>query len=526
MSEERLPRRQPSDRTGELGVLFCSTVFVENGWAFRPQDLADYGIDGHAELCIGDLVTGRLIALQIKSGPSWFNEPTDTPGWIFRSTETVFNYWLGHSLPVIVVLVDEGAKTGYWEVVTEKNVASTGKGRKIEIPQKQQLNAEGLARLGEIARTAPAPDRVERFDVQPDDKVNFATEDFEWLPAQTPDGTRYDLYPKAGTGVPPRVSFEILSESIEQMRLFQERGVGGTVHARVLDSNFLPPSFISNGDAVELRLADRKGDRVYPVVLQWDSDSGEHFERQFPLMVTRAGTKEVTLETTPDQADYVKFVVDGEKKSGSMQFTFHIAGMFVRRAYENADFLVKASREKGRVKLKSVETGLEIFASSFSYVHDDNAIPMRDLLGRCVAIQDRFKRALRVPEDGFSDVQARGIWSLAEIIRSGKEELGNCAVSLPVDQPLAQRMREELDGSANLAFRPEQAATFELLGESFHFGMRTLVIIEPVLMSEEPHQDDSEQGLVLVTVKSKVGIVRLYYDDFKQQQAGEDLLLS
>lgn len=51
MSED-LPVRQPSDRTGELGVLFCGTVFVENGWAFRPQDLADYGIDGHAELCI------------------------------------------------------------------------------------------------------------------------------------------------------------------------------------------------------------------------------------------------------------------------------------------------------------------------------------------------------------------------------------------------------------------------------------------------------------------------------------------
>lgn len=180
--------------------------------------------------------------------------------------------------------------------------------------------------------------------------------------------------------------------------------------------------------------------------------------------------------------------------------------------------------EPGRVKLRSVDTGMDIFASSFSLPRDDNAISMRDLLRRCLAVQEHFSRPLRVPADGFSDEQARGICLLSEILRSGKQELGNTAVSVPVDQELAEKIREKLADSGNLAFRPEGTATFILLGETFDLGMRTLVIIEPVLLSVEPHNDGSDQDLVLVTIGSKVGVVRLYYDNYKQQELEEDNL--
>lgn len=44
-------------------------------WLFREQPTEDYGIDAHTEVVDGEEVTGRLLALQIKSGSSWFNEP-------------------------------------------------------------------------------------------------------------------------------------------------------------------------------------------------------------------------------------------------------------------------------------------------------------------------------------------------------------------------------------------------------------------------------------------------------------------
>ncbi|BBJ39969.1 hypothetical protein SSPO_026870 [Streptomyces antimycoticus] len=47
----------------------------------------------------GEDVRGRLLALQIKSGMSWFREAAPE-GWWFRPDGEHVAYWLNHSLPV------------------------------------------------------------------------------------------------------------------------------------------------------------------------------------------------------------------------------------------------------------------------------------------------------------------------------------------------------------------------------------------------------------------------------------------
>jgi hypothetical protein len=48
-------------------------VLKEFGWLFREQAVSDYGIDAHVEEVDSDnKPTGKLVALQIKSGPSFF----------------------------------------------------------------------------------------------------------------------------------------------------------------------------------------------------------------------------------------------------------------------------------------------------------------------------------------------------------------------------------------------------------------------------------------------------------------------
>ena len=44
------------------------------GYIFREQPISDYGIDAQIELIDEETVTGKLVALQIKSGASWFVE--------------------------------------------------------------------------------------------------------------------------------------------------------------------------------------------------------------------------------------------------------------------------------------------------------------------------------------------------------------------------------------------------------------------------------------------------------------------
>jgi hypothetical protein len=129
-----------SDVLGQAGVqLVGLAVAADLGWLFRDQPVLDFGIDAHVEIKIAGKATGRLIALQIKTGDSWFTEPNDA-GWWYRFDERHAEYWLHHALPVVVVLVDMSSRTGYWQFVTSETVIETGKGCKISVPRDQVVS--------------------------------------------------------------------------------------------------------------------------------------------------------------------------------------------------------------------------------------------------------------------------------------------------------------------------------------------------------------------------------------------------
>ena len=64
----------------------------------------DVGVDGQIEILTDDRrVTGKLVAVQIKCGDSFFKEPADS-GFVFRGDREHLVQWLDGSLPVILVL--------------------------------------------------------------------------------------------------------------------------------------------------------------------------------------------------------------------------------------------------------------------------------------------------------------------------------------------------------------------------------------------------------------------------------------
>lgn len=96
-------KRPASAKTASIGVTRTKLAVEEElGWLFREQPTEDYGIDAHTEIVEDELVLGRLLGLQIKSGQSWFDEP-DPSGWWFRPKPEHVSYWTSHSLPVVVV---------------------------------------------------------------------------------------------------------------------------------------------------------------------------------------------------------------------------------------------------------------------------------------------------------------------------------------------------------------------------------------------------------------------------------------
>lgn len=67
-----------SVKIDRLCVSELENFFSKHGWLFREQYLHDYGIDAQVEIVINGVPTGKLIAIQIKSGKSYFSENTDT----------------------------------------------------------------------------------------------------------------------------------------------------------------------------------------------------------------------------------------------------------------------------------------------------------------------------------------------------------------------------------------------------------------------------------------------------------------
>jgi hypothetical protein len=126
-------------QTERLGISALDHFFSQHGWLFREQPTHDYGIDAHIEIVDNLRPTGKLVALQIKSGISFFTEETED-SFVFRIDDRHVAYWIGHSMPVVLVLYNPATRTAHYRQVTRDTVASTGKNWKIELPKIDMLS--------------------------------------------------------------------------------------------------------------------------------------------------------------------------------------------------------------------------------------------------------------------------------------------------------------------------------------------------------------------------------------------------
>ncbi|MGM8932820.1 DUF4365 domain-containing protein [Salinicola halophyticus] len=142
-------KAQESDRTERQGLGWVTVRGEAAGFAVREQTSSDYGIDAIAELIDDATATGQLVAIQIKSGSSYLGETKDGC-YIYRPDAQHVNYWIGHTLPVIVCLCDHENEIVYWERVAKDTVESTGKGFKLAVSQSRQLGKETREALKDL----------------------------------------------------------------------------------------------------------------------------------------------------------------------------------------------------------------------------------------------------------------------------------------------------------------------------------------------------------------------------------------
>ena len=155
-----------SQQTERLGVAATELFFAKKGWLFREQFVHDWGIDAHVEIVRKGLPTGELIALQIKTGPSYF-KGEDDDNVPFVTDAKHIRYWTGHSMPVVVVLYQPNTKQMYWQHITKETAISTGTRWKVLVPKTQSFdNAERTCwQLSAILQPEPYIRRLNKLRI-------------------------------------------------------------------------------------------------------------------------------------------------------------------------------------------------------------------------------------------------------------------------------------------------------------------------------------------------------------------------
>ncbi len=130
-----------ANNTERIGVAHCSLMALNKGWIFREQPIDDIGIDAHMEQTDNDGIVRQILALQIKSGESYFRE-NKGEYVIFRNIDDrLYNYWTTNSLPCIVVLYNPNDDMCIWEKLTVETIKKTsggvGKGYYVKVPINQ-----------------------------------------------------------------------------------------------------------------------------------------------------------------------------------------------------------------------------------------------------------------------------------------------------------------------------------------------------------------------------------------------------
>ena len=127
-----------ANSTERIGVHYCGIIAECHNWMFREQPINDVGIDAHMELVDSSGKIRQFLAIQIKSGESWFKEKKDDYIVFREINERQYNYWTTNSLPCILVLYNPNDGMCIWQKLTDETIEKTnagkGKGFFVKVP--------------------------------------------------------------------------------------------------------------------------------------------------------------------------------------------------------------------------------------------------------------------------------------------------------------------------------------------------------------------------------------------------------
>jgi hypothetical protein len=146
------PIYSKSGSQGETGVALVTRAIGKLGWIFRRNhNEHDFGIDGYIDLVSPTgSVTGRMLAVQIKCGHSYFSHQNQF-GFTYYGEGKHLNYLLNHPMPIILVICDPDSETCFWEHFDELAIEPTQGAWKVNIPNRNTLTEALRSEIEAIA---------------------------------------------------------------------------------------------------------------------------------------------------------------------------------------------------------------------------------------------------------------------------------------------------------------------------------------------------------------------------------------
>jgi len=140
------PKYQSTNATERLGVNSVAEAIAKLGLIWRETPMADIGIDGQIEYVDKEgFATGRIVAVQIKSGKSFLKEKGTS--WVFYPEQKHRLYWERFPLPVLIILHDPEINRSYWQDIRQSLRTSSENKKGILVPKSnilQNTNANTL----------------------------------------------------------------------------------------------------------------------------------------------------------------------------------------------------------------------------------------------------------------------------------------------------------------------------------------------------------------------------------------------
>ena len=155
--DEYLPALGQNATQGQLGEALVEAAMLQLDQLYERRTGLDFGVDGVIEFTTGEVAkraTGRQVGVQVKRGLSVV-KPTRY-GFTHYCTEAHANYWLRHSLPIIVVHSDPATGRLRWQCVTADTLRRTIHGYAIDLPPESDLRTS-LDALRALADGRPLP---------------------------------------------------------------------------------------------------------------------------------------------------------------------------------------------------------------------------------------------------------------------------------------------------------------------------------------------------------------------------------